>query len=92
MNNVDRITRHEWRYVANASRADFELLVAAQEWQVLDNLAAKITYYGEKVAELSPDQQDFLDLCQYTTEYLEANGQLPSPLAALVAGSRESDL
>lgn len=37
MNKITGINRHERRYVAKATKHDFTMLVAAQEWKVLDN-------------------------------------------------------
>ncbi|PLC03435.1 hypothetical protein CY658_21710 [Variovorax sp. RO1] len=85
MTDIHGISRKEWKFVANASRADFELLVAAEEWKVLDNLAEKVRYYGTQF-EPEAGHQDFLDLYDYTSEYLTQHGELPPAVQKLVRG------
>lgn len=79
------ITSKQWRYVTSVCKNDFELLVAHQEWQVLDRLAGKVGLYTESV-EPTEGQQDFLDLYDYTSDYLAEHGQLPPAVLALVRG------
>lgn len=85
MSDVHGISRQEWKFVANASRTDFELLVAAEEWRVLDNLANKVRYYGTQF-EAEEGHQDFLDLYDYSCEYLAQHSELPPALQKLIRG------
>lgn len=85
MSDIHGITRHEWKFVAKASRADFELLVAAEEWKVLDNLAEKVRYYGTQF-EPEDGHQDFLDLYDYTVAYLADHNELPPAVQKLIRG------
>ena len=80
------IDSKQWRHVARACADDFKLLVAAEEWKVLDILYGKIKLYLETV-DPSEGQQDFVDLYEAALEYMEANGGNPPPwVVRLVRG------
>lgn len=86
MNEVRGINRHEWKHVAHASPDDFKMLVAAEEWKTLDNLAAKVRHYAD-VIEPTEDQLDFLALYDLLSDQMEANPTVfPAWIVRLVRG------
>lgn len=71
--------------VLSASAEDFKLLIAAQEWKLLDAMAGEVRQYTEQF-EATPGQLDFLGLYDHTTDYLHEHRQLPPAVVKLVRG------